>query len=105
MNIKNLENNARKYVSSLGNFLVLEYQSDSFPFSSITIWRLRTPILLIKYSFLAFSGATEAGHVKATTGIKGVGDFVGKMVKGDHKGDSSQTGIRRQRHSGVRTYL
>ena len=23
-----------------------------------------------------------AGHVKATTGIKGVGDFVGKMVKG-----------------------
>ena len=29
MNIKNLENNARKYVSSLGNFHVLEYQSIS----------------------------------------------------------------------------
>ena len=29
MNIKNLENNARKYVSSLGNFHVLEYQSDA----------------------------------------------------------------------------
>ena len=27
MNIKNLENNERKYVSSLGNFHVLEYQS------------------------------------------------------------------------------
>ena len=29
MNIKNLENNERKYVSSLGNFHVLEYQSDA----------------------------------------------------------------------------
>ena len=27
MNIKNLENNERKYVSSLGNFHVLEYQT------------------------------------------------------------------------------
>ena len=29
MNIKNLENNARKYVSSLGYFHVLEYVSDA----------------------------------------------------------------------------
>ena len=29
MNIKDLENNERKYVSSLGNFHVLEYQSDA----------------------------------------------------------------------------
>lgn len=29
MNVKNLENSARKYTSSLGNFHVLEYQSDA----------------------------------------------------------------------------
>lgn len=95
MNIKNLENNERKYVSSLGNFHVLEYQSDAsvapenarneYFMSKMGVRRRQIVIELNgKESAIIQAGSMQwmAGHVKATTGIKGVGDFVGKMVKG-----------------------
>lgn len=95
MNIKNLENNERKYVSSLGNFHVLEYQSDAsvapenardeYFMSRMGVRRRQIVIELNgKESAIIQAGSMQwmAGHVKATTGIKGVGDFVGKMVKG-----------------------
>ena len=95
MNIKNLENNARKYVSSLGKFHVLEYQSDAsvapenarneYFMSKMGVRRRQIVIELNgKESAIIQAGSMQwmAGHVKATTGIKGVGDFVGKMVKG-----------------------
>lgn len=95
MNIKNLENNERKYVSSLGNFHVLEYQSDTsvapenarneYFMSKMGVRRRQIVIELNgKESAIIQAGSMQwmAGHVKATTGIKGVGDFVGKMVKG-----------------------
>ena len=95
MNIKNLENNARKYVSSLGNFHVLEYQSDAsvapenarneYFMSKMGVRRRQIVIELNgKESAIIQAGSMQwmAGHVKATTGIKGVGDLVGKMVKG-----------------------
>ena len=95
MNIKNLENNERKYVSSLGNFHVLEYQSDAsvapenarneYFMSKMGVRRRQIVIKLNgKESAIIQAGSMQwmAGHVKATTGIKGVGDFVGKMVKG-----------------------
>ena len=95
MNIKNLENNARKYVSSLGNFHVLEHQSDAsvapenarneYFMSKMGVRRRQIVIELNgKESAIIQAGSMQwmAGHVKATTGIKGVGDFVGKMVKG-----------------------
>ena len=95
MNIKNLENNERKYVSSLGNFHVLEYQSDAsvapenarneYFMSTMGVRRRQIVIELNgKESAIIQAGSMQwmAGHVKATTGIKGVGDFVGKMVKG-----------------------
>ena len=95
MNIKNLENNARKYVSSLGNFHVLEYQSDAsvapenarneYFMSKMGVRRRQIVIELNgKESAIIQASSMQwmAGHVKATTGIKGVGDFVGKMVKG-----------------------
>ena len=95
MNIKNLENNARKYGSSLGNFHVLEYQSDAsvapenarneYFMSKMGVRRRQIVIELNgKESAIIQAGSMQwmAGHVKATTGIKGVGDFVGKMVKG-----------------------
>ena len=95
MNIKNLENNERKYVSSLGNFRVLEYQSDAsvapenarneYFMSKMGVRRRQIVIELNgKESAIIQAGSMQwmAGHVKATTGIKGVGDFVGKMVKG-----------------------
>ena len=95
MNIKNLANNARKYVSSLGNFHVLEYQSDAsvapenarneYFMSKMGVRRRQIVIELNgKESAIIQAGSMQwmAGHVKATTGIKGVGDLVGKMVKG-----------------------
>ena len=95
MNIKNLENNERKYVSSLGNFHVVEYQSDAsvapenarneYFMSKMGVRRRQIVIELNgKESAIIQAGSMQwmAGHVKATTGIKGVGDFVGKMVKG-----------------------
>lgn len=95
MNIKNLENNERKYVSSLGNFHVLEYQSgasvapenarNEYFMSKMGVRRRQIVIELNgKESAIIQAGSMQwmAGHVKATTGIKGVGDFVGKMVKG-----------------------
>ena len=95
MNIKNLENNERRYVSSLGNFHVLEYQSDAsvapenarneYFMSKMGVRRRQIVIELNgKESAIIQAGSMQwmAGHVKATTGIKGVGDFVGKMVKG-----------------------
>ena len=95
MYIKNLENNERKYVSSLGNFHVLEYQSDAsvapenarneYFMSKMGVRRRQIVIELNgKESAIIQAGSMQwmAGHVKATTGIKGVGDFVGKMVKG-----------------------
>lgn len=95
MNIKNLENNERKYLSSLGNFHVLEYQSDAsvapenarneYFMSKMGVRRRQIVIELNgKESAIIQAGSMQwmAGHVKATTGIKGVGDFVGKMVKG-----------------------
>ena len=95
MNIKNLENNERKYVSSLGNFHVLEYQSDAsvapenarneYFMSKMGVRRRQIVIELNgKESAIIQAGSMQwmAGHVKATTGIKGVGDFVGKMVNG-----------------------
>ena len=95
MNIKNLENNERKYVSSLGNFHVLEYQSDAsvapenarneYFMSKMGVRRRQIVIELNgKESAIIQAGSMQwmAGHVKATTGLKGVGDFVGKMVKG-----------------------
>ena len=95
MNIKNLENNERKYVSSLGNFHVLEYQSDAsvapenarneYFMSKMGVRRRQIVIELNgKESAIIQAGSMQwmAGHVKATTGVKGVGDFVGKMVKG-----------------------
>ena len=95
MNIKNLEINERKYVSSLGNFHVLEYQSDAsvapenarneYFMSKMGVRRRQIVIELNgKESAIIQAGSMQwmAGHVKATTGIKGVGDFVGKMVKG-----------------------
>lgn len=82
-------------MSSLGNFHVLEYQSDAsvapenarneYFMSKMGVRRRQIVIELNgKESAIIQAGSMQwmAGHVKATTGIKGVGDFVGKMVKG-----------------------
>lgn len=95
MKIHNLQNETRKFVSSLNNFHVLEYLTDTsvapenaqkeYYMSKMGVRRRQVVIELNgKDSAIIQSGAMQwtAGTVKATAGIKGVGDLFGKAVKG-----------------------
>lgn len=94
VNIKNLNNENRKIVKSLANFSVVEYEKDKsvsidtaqteFFMSKMDIKRRQIMVELNGNSSLVVqSGAMQwmAGNVQATTGVKGVGDFLGKIVK------------------------
>ena len=92
---KNLENQNKKIVSKLGSFSVLEYTKDpsvapdnaaAYYFMSEMGVRKRQLLCQLnggKSSVVLQAGAMQwmAGNVTATTGIKGVGDLFGKMVK------------------------
>lgn len=95
MNIRNIENQGRKFVSSMGNFHVLEYMQDfsvspinattEYFMSKMGVHRRQVVIELDgSNSAIVQAGAMQwmAGDVQATSGIKGVGDLFGKMVKG-----------------------
>ncbi len=95
MNIRNIENEGRKFVSNMGNFHVLEYMQDSsvspsnatteYFMSKMGVHRRQVVIELDgNNSAVVQAGAMQwmAGNIQATTGIKGVGDLFGKMVKG-----------------------
>ncbi len=102
MNIRNLENETRKFVANFGNFHVLEYMQDA----SVSPYNATTEYFMSKMgvhrrqlvidlngnqSAVIQAGAMQwmAGNVNATTGVKGVGDFFGKMVKGAVTGESA----------------
>lgn len=95
MQIYNLENEYRTISQRLGNFSVLEYIADA----SVSAATAQTAYFMSKMgvhrrqliinmngqnSAVVQAGAMQwmAGNVSATSGIKGVGDLVGKMVKG-----------------------
>ena len=92
---KNFENENKKIVSQLGNFSVLEYLKDLSvaPSNALTQYymsemgvRKRQVIYQLnggKSSVVLQAGSMQwmAGNVTATTGIKGVGDLFGKVVK------------------------
>ena len=95
MRIKNLENANRRYTASLGNFHVLEHLTDASvsPSAAATAYfmgkmgvRRRQIVIELDGSDTAIvqAGAMQwmAGSVRASTGIKGVGDLLGKMVRG-----------------------
>lgn len=95
MQIKNLENSNRTFISTKGNFRVLEYTQDASvsPFNAETEYfmgkmgvRRRQVVIDMNGtdSVIVQAGAMQwmAGNVQATTGVKGVGDLFGKMVKG-----------------------
>jgi uncharacterized protein (AIM24 family) len=95
MNIRNFENEERKFVTSKGNFHVLEYMRDTSvsPANAATEYFMskmgvhrRQVVIELKddESAIIQAGSMQwmAGNVQATTGIKGVGDLFGKMVKG-----------------------
>lgn len=95
MKIRNLQNNNRKYVKSLENFHVLEYIQDASvsPFnaeaeyfmSKMGVRRRQVVIDIDKnHSAIVQAGAMQwiGGNVQATSGVKGIGDFLGKSIKG-----------------------
>ena len=93
--IANLENEERKITASLGCLHVLEYARDC----SVSPWNAADQYFMAKMGVrrrqimaqldgsvgvVTQAGAMQwtAGAVKATSGIKGAGDFLGKLVKG-----------------------
>ena len=93
--IKRLENNERKIVSKLGNFAVLEHLKDqsvapdnaaNHYFMSQMGVRRRQVIIQVDNDHPATvqAGSMQwiAGKVESTTGLKGTGDLLGKLVKG-----------------------
>lgn len=91
--INNLENENRKFVEKLGNFGVLESINDvsvapenamtEYFMGKMNVRRRQIVVTLNDSSVIVQAGSMQwaAGKVKSTTGIKDVGDLIGKMVK------------------------
>lgn len=95
MTIKNLENDNRKFVENKENFHVLEHLADlsvapanatrEYFMSKMGIRRRQLAVEMDgSRSVLVQAGAMQwmAGNIKANTAVKGVGDLLGKVVKG-----------------------
>ena len=93
--IRNLSNETRRITESLGNFSVLEYAQDASvsPFNAQTQYFMGKMNVRRRQVMVALNGSNSvitqagamqwmAGDVNATSGVKGVGDFLGKLVKG-----------------------
>ncbi|MBP3597521.1 MAG: AIM24 family protein [Clostridia bacterium] len=93
--IKNLKTENREIIEQLENFSILEYDKDVSvsPVTAATEYYMtemgvKRRQLVVKLdgskSLVTQAGAMQwiAGDISATTGVKGVGDFLGKMVKG-----------------------
>ena len=85
----------RKYAKSIGNFHVLEYVQDAsvspmnamneYFMSKMNVRRRQVVIDIDKdHSAIIQAGAMQwmGGNVRATSGVKGIGDFLGKAIKG-----------------------
>ena len=95
MRIENLQNENRKYEKSSGNFHVLEYEQDAsvspmpamneYFMSKMNVRRRQVVIDIDKdNSAVIQAGAMQwmGGNVQAASGVKGIGDFLGKALKG-----------------------
>ena len=95
MRIENLQNENRKYAKSIGNFHVLEYVQDAsvspmnamneYFMSKMNVRRRQVVIDIDKdHSAVIQVGSMQwmGGNVQATSGVKGIGDFLGKALKG-----------------------
>jgi len=100
--IKNFtDNDDMKVIDSLGAFSVIEYQRDLsvLPQTAMTAYycnqmnvRKRQVIVdVAKSNVTVQAGAMQwtVGNVNATTGLKGVGDFLGKAMRGSVTGESA----------------
>ncbi len=100
--IKNFfDNDDVKVIDSLGAFSVIEYQKDlsvmpetammAFYASQMNVRKRQVVCDVAKSNVTVQAGAMQwtAGNVNATTGIKGVGDFLGKAMRGSVTGESA----------------
>ena len=100
--IKNFfDNDDVKITDSMGAFTVIEYQRDlsvtpetalgAYFSSQMNVRKKQVVCDMSKANVTLQSGAMQwmVGDVKATTGIKGVGDFFGKAVRGSVTGESA----------------
>ncbi len=95
------DNDDVKTISKLGAFQVIEYQRDLSvtPDSAVTAYysaqmnvkKRQLVCDLSKAPVTIQAGAMQwmVGNVNATTGVKGVGDFLGKAVRGKASGESA----------------
>lgn len=95
------DNDDVKVLSEMGAFQIIEYQRDLSvsPSSAITAYfssemnvRKRQLVCYLDKSHVTIqAGAMQwmLGNVNATTGVKGVGDFFGKAVRGKASGEST----------------
>lgn len=100
--IKNFEDNDDvKVIDAKGAFRVAEYQRDlsvapgaavqAYYCSEMNVRKRQVICDLSKGNVTIQAGAMQwmAGNVNATTGIKGVGDFLGKAMRGSVTGESA----------------
>lgn len=93
--INNLANEERKIISRLGQFSVIEYMRDAsvspynaeveFFMGKMGVRRRQIAVDMTgETSVITQAGSMQwmAGDIKATTGIKGAGDLLGKLIKG-----------------------
>ena len=95
------DNDDVRILSELGAFQVLEYQRDlsvtpgsaatAFYSAQMNVRKRQLICDLSKAEVTIQAGAMQwmLGNVNATTGIKGVGDFLGKAVRGKASGESA----------------
>lgn len=100
--IKNfVDNDDVKVINSLGAFSVIEYQKDlsvtpenammAYFSSQMNVLKRQVVCDVAKSNVTVQAGAMQwaVGNVNATTGIKGVGDFFGKTMRGSVTGESA----------------
>lgn len=96
-----MDNDDVKVVDSLGAFSVIEYQKDlsvmpenamtAFFSSQMNVRKKQVVCDITKSNVTVQAGSMQwmVGDVKATTGIKSVGDFFGKSIRGSVTGESA----------------
>lgn len=95
MRIVNLENENRRFIKTVDNFHVLEYVQDAsvspvnaanqYFMSKMNVRRRQVVIDISRdHSAVIQAGTMQwmGGNVKATSGVKGIGDLFGKALKG-----------------------
>ena len=100
--IKNFtDNDDMKVIDSLGAFSVIEYQRDlsvtpqtamvAYYCNEMNVRKRQVVCDVAKSNVTVQAGAMQwtVGNVNATTGLKGVGDFFGKAMRGSVTGESA----------------